>query len=202
MTTSSATAAKLFSNLEELRKDLVAQQTINEDGIVLKKIKLPHLSCFLEAQEEDEIKSMVKIPQEVISRSSINIGSLSIEKVVEVTNKSANSLIAAPLQIFFRGSVLRKLLFRTITRIFLTVTGRDVTFLVKESFDKRSLDTDYLLFTNHCYAANRWLQIIDHGLVSHLTDELKKKTLKPAVMCMRKQKKSSYPLKELPKRMI
>lgn len=175
------TPANPLGQIEKLYNDLLSQKIINQDGIINQdKLDCTSLDVTLIPTEEEEIKSLFMTPHEVIGRSTLSLCTITAEKVVKVTNQAAHSLIGHPVQVYLRGSTMRRLLIQTVSRIFHKLTGRKVHLLVKELFHKISLDTDYLIYSKDCYGAFRWHQILSYGLVAHLTKELKNQHYRPA----------------------
>lgn len=169
----------MTTQLENLRQEMFNRQLITSDGLV-NFSKVPINSDFVaDPSEEELIKAHFENPQEVITRTSLSLCKMAAEKVAEITSKTARSFVGHPIKVYMRGGTMRKLLTKTISRIFHSLTGCHVLALVKEHFNKITLDTDYLLYTPHCHSALRWHQIMEYGLVSHLTLELKKKNLRP-----------------------
>lgn len=166
---------------ENIRQDLLSQNLINVDGLINSSIINSVVDYFtINPDDEEKIRSLFRKPQEVIARSSLSLCEMATEKVVEVTNQAAKTFVGQTAKVYLRGGTMRKLLANTISRIFYSLTNCDVLALTKPQFNKVTLDTDYLLYTPHCNSATRWHQILESGLVSHLTLELKKKNVHPA----------------------
>lgn len=159
---------------------LLKEKMINEDGIVQSWLCNSKFNSNLELDEIKELEHLVNKTEKMVSRSSLEICTISALKVMEVTDKVARTMTGSPPKFYLRGSCVYQLLSKTILRIFNSLIGGKLTFTVNEIFTKKPKDTDYLILLRDCYTSNACHQILKKGLITHLTEELKKKQIRPA----------------------
>lgn len=168
---------------------------ISRDGILKKNIAFSSITNALEETEAHNVITYIHQPKKVVSRTSLEICSMSPWKVVSATNAASQFMFGKSVEVFLRGGELKQLLSKTILRMFKTFTGKDLTPYLELIFCRKPLDVDWLIYSEHCDSDQNWEKIIRDGLVVHLASELQRQEIKPtklAVDLNRSYSKAAY----------